>query len=506
MGILDFLHLGGTGSQDPAGDYYSQIGEAPPNAGLFGLLNTDQSYQLSKLSDIMTNLAWGHPTNLAGTDLQYATMADARKRRAQELKWRKAYADKLRAAGKNDLADMVMADPEYAKAIIGKQLDPQTMFVEKLFGGDPTTASDTNALIEKAKKVSGFPDLSQEEAIQILGSAAAGSGALANTLASIRTNRRLEADSKATQDAKDALIASVQPFVEEVRKTNPTLAKAYERNPTQALEAMQKAEAERTDPEYQRYNKMFEGMDPNNVTAEDIKRVSKLAGLTLNGDEVAQLSAAGPKQLGETINQIRDEQRAKSDAQLAREQHLADQSNMDTARKQNNIMKLRDDYARDSKGYQTIVDAGDRVQNIVNNKSLGAPQQIQVLYEFVKALDSSSAVREGEVGLAQKVASYKDLIETYMHRVDKGEILAEDAAREIGQQVLSLAEFADRRLYQIKKQMDVTAKEMNIDPNTIYQDQSAVDMSGFTSRFSATPASGRTPQQIQDQYGVGGSR
>lgn len=69
-----------------------------------------------------------------------------------------------------------------------------------------------------------------------------------------------------------------------------------------------------------------------------------------------------------------------------------------------------------------------------------ASEQIKALYLFVKGLDQNSAVREGEVALAQQTQSLLGKLGTKVEGVFTGKVISDSVARDLAGQVKSLAD------------------------------------------------------------------
>jgi hypothetical protein len=85
-----------------------------------------------------------------------------------------------------------------------------------------------------------------------------------------------------------------------------------------------------------------------------------------------------------------------------------------------------------------------------------ASNQLKSLYVLVKNLDPDSAVREGEVALAEKTQSYMQQYQSYLTRIDKGQVLSPAVAKELAIATKELAsawyDTAQRRQKQYKAQ------------------------------------------------------
>jgi len=85
-----------------------------------------------------------------------------------------------------------------------------------------------------------------------------------------------------------------------------------------------------------------------------------------------------------------------------------------------------------------------------------AANQLKALYTLVKGLDPDSAVREGEISLAEKTQSYIEKWQTSLERVNAGKILSEDVATDLANATKELfgvwKQVGDRRTNAYKSQ------------------------------------------------------
>ena len=609
MGLLDGV-FGPQQAPDPYADDES--------TGLFGLFNQDQSYQLTKLSQILSSLAYGRPIDTLGSDVQHQALMEARRKRTRTRKFAKSYSDKLRAAGNNEFADMIDANPDIMDNIMGKKvdymLDPQKQFYAQIFGdpfgGDKAPGGGVSPeTAAKVQKIVGLDDMTPDEILQVM---AAGPDGMSGAISNIRTNRRLQSEADARVAEETAKKESVRAFIDEVRKTDPALAKMYEaypdkavvakekldeelrspefqaynqmfpeefnlyaptdedrsriaaytgiaditdtqiasiavggweqlderieklkdniradetalrqqtkddleqqakdelllsvkpfidslraggeeelaamleKNPAKAAEYKIKLEEQGADPEFQLYSKMFKDVDPDNMTPEQLETARTITGIpTLTREQAASLQSGGWKDIGENIRATKGEISAAGKAVTEEERHAAEQKQQFTENQRLGAEKLQDDYDKAAKGYNEVVKVGRRTQAILAKKDIGPAQQLQVIYDFITALDDNSSVKEGEVGLAQNVASYVDLIQVYKDRIAKGAITSQDAARELGAQVMELARQAEQDSYRTRKRFESLAESRGI-PREMVFGPDDIDMSGFKTEF-----------------------
>ena len=103
---------------------------------------------------------------------------------------------------------------------------------------------------------------------------------------------------------------------------------------------------------------------------------------------------------------------------------------------------------------QTAVTIADQI--IADPSS--ATAQLSSLYLFVKNLDPNSAVREGEIALANQAQSYLQRFATTITRINEGQVIAPDTALEFAKATKQLAQAwnqtAQRRQKQYQSQAD----------------------------------------------------
>lgn len=85
------------------------------------------------------------------------------------------------------------------------------------------------------------------------------------------------------------------------------------------------------------------------------------------------------------------------------------------------------------------IDAGRMADMVLKNPS-GGGNQLSILYTLVKSLDPESAVREGEIDLAQQTQSYLSRFKTSIERISTGKIISDQAAIELANATKNLAQ------------------------------------------------------------------
>lgn len=96
-------------------------------------------------------------------------------------------------------------------------------------------------------------------------------------------------------------------------------------------------------------------------------------------------------------------------------------------------------------------------QVLANPNSAG--NQLSILYTLVKSLDPNSAVREGEIALAQTTQSYLSRFQTNLERINEGKPISAEAAKELARATKNLANLwyqaGQRREGQYKSQASI---------------------------------------------------
>ena len=112
-----------------------------------------------------------------------------------------------------------------------------------------------------------------------------------------------------------------------------------------------------------------------------------------------------------------------------------------TPRQNQNFLSISNKYQSNEvikageKGYTAIQIADEVLKNPGN-----AASQISLLYTLVKNLDPDSAVREGEIALAQSTQSYLSKFKTTFERLDEGKVISEKSAKELAEETKKLAQ------------------------------------------------------------------
>lgn len=117
---------------------------------------------------------------------------------------------------------------------------------------------------------------------------------------------------------------------------------------------------------------------------------------------------------------------------------------------QDRYYKLQNDFDATSKTYRGAIDAANNIKAL--SKDSTAQDQTAIIFSYMKTLDPSSTVREGEFALVGKTAGLSDLAVNALKKLDSGKRLNE-------QQIADIVGAANKLANQSKKNLDATSAE-----------------------------------------------
>jgi len=130
--------------------------------------------------------------------------------------------------------------------------------------------------------------------------------------------------------------------------------------------------------------------------------------------------------------------------------------------------KLRDDFRRDSKTFVDMRDAYSRIE--ASAKSPSAAGDLAMIFNFMKLLDPSSVVREGEFATAQNAAGVPERIIAQYNRVIAGERLAPDTRADFLDRSRGLYDQALQNQKAIESQYRGFASRATVEPKDVVID------------------------------------
>lgn len=126
---------------------------------------------------------------------------------------------------------------------------------------------------------------------------------------------------------------------------------------------------------------------------------------------------------------------------------------------------MRDDFTKASKDFILTRDAYTRVKESARDPS--AAGDLSLIFGFMRMLDPTSTVREGEFATAQNAAGVPDRIRNYYNRVMSGERLAPDQRADFVSRADGLYQGALRNHTKIEGQYTEIARRAGLDPRDV---------------------------------------
>ena len=176
----------------------------------------------------------------------------------------------------------------------------------------------------------------------------------------------------------------------------------------------------------------------NAVGAQGAQKLGDYGWMTAQGDLIENPLRAADREENRQGNALNMAIRSVEAARLK-------QLGLDANRQNQNVTgenAAADDYAKNSKNDWTIVSAG---QNLGSAPKTAAGD-IAYIFQYMKMLDPTSVVREGEFATAQNAAGVPDQIRNMYNRVTTGERLNDTQRSQMQEAANALSETAYRRL------------------------------------------------------------
>jgi hypothetical protein len=127
--------------------------------------------------------------------------------------------------------------------------------------------------------------------------------------------------------------------------------------------------------------------------------------------------------------------------------------------------KLRDEFVTQSKDYKTIQSAWRSIRT--SGSEASAAGDMSLIFGFMKLLDPSSTVREGEYANAQNAAGVPDRVAAAYNKAINGQILADAQRKDFLNQAKKQYDSRLGEHNQIKKEFTRLAKEYNVEPKRV---------------------------------------
>ena len=130
--------------------------------------------------------------------------------------------------------------------------------------------------------------------------------------------------------------------------------------------------------------------------------------------------------------------------------------------------KLRDGYIKESKPFADLRTNYSRIKASAQDNT-GA-SDIAMVYSFMKMLDPTSVVREGEFATAENAGGIPQQIQTMYNRAIDGQRLSPDVRKQFMQQADRQYEAQFKTYKQIQKTYQGLAGQYNLDPSKVAPD------------------------------------
>ena len=150
------------------------------------------------------------------------------------------------------------------------------------------------------------------------------------------------------------------------------------------------------------------------------------------------------------------------------------------------VARLRNEYLRETKDYGLQVQAMNRIA-AASRDSTGA-QDIALVFSFMKMLDPTSVVREGEFATAANSGGIPDRIVNIYNKVLSGQFLTPKQRQDFVNAAQSQLTAARQSASQVEQEYRRIAESMNIDPATVIVNREA----GTQPPPQARPAPGQS--------------
>lgn len=151
---------------------------------------------------------------------------------------------------------------------------------------------------------------------------------------------------------------------------------------------------------------------------------------------------------------------------------------------------LRDDFGKESKNFLAIRDAYGKVKQAASTDSAAA--DVALIYGFMRILDPTSTVREGEFATAQNAGSIPDRVLAAYNRAISGGRLSPNIRQDFVAQTEKIYKQADQDHAKTERFYGDVAKRYGMDPAQVLPDY----RSTFKDEKPAAPASGYTDIRV----------
>ncbi len=157
---------------------------------------------------------------------------------------------------------------------------------------------------------------------------------------------------------------------------------------------------------------------------------------------------------------------------------------------QERYYKLQNDFDSATKNYRGAIDAAANLNAL--SKDATAQDQTAIIFSYMKALDPTSTVREGEFALVASTAGLGDRATNALKKLDSGQRLNEQQIQDIVGASTKLANVAKQNLDATSKEFDRRAVKFGIPAGQFYEPQGKV--TSTTQEYLETIKRGLSPE------------
>lgn len=150
---------------------------------------------------------------------------------------------------------------------------------------------------------------------------------------------------------------------------------------------------------------------------------------------------------------------------------------------QERYYKLQGDFDTATKNYRGAIDSAGSITAL--SKDATPQQQTAIIFQYMKTLDPSSTVREGEFALVGNTAGLGDRAVNALRKLDKGSRLNENQINDIVGATKVLAENAKKNLELTSNEYDRRAVKFGLPKGLFYEEQTTTD-NPFAQSLGAT--------------------
>jgi len=271
--------------------------------------------------------------------------------------------------------------------------------------------------------------------------------------------------------------------------------------------AKRKAASEKRDEaaKIQEEKEKAEYKDPNSQTSQNTRMLTKAmldtAGLSSLSQQITNMSAYEIDKKFPYLTNIREAKEARDARALqaaatraAKDELKAQKVQSANYEKENKLagaVSKLDQSLKYSQGVYNL----EQFKNVINGDS--GVVDVALIYDYIKALDPSSAVREGEVDLIKSASPFLKNIANLPKKITKGTILPPEVRKQLLKNIESFNDSKRKQFLSHIKPIAQQIKTYNLDPNNVFIDTPGVttdDVMGTKpSSTEAIPAKAQEP-------------